>query len=563
MRLVIVESPAKARTLSSFLGPDVLVRATKGYVRRLPTKRLGIAVNDGYRAQFRMRSSFRKELAAIRSEAHLCAEVLIATDPDPAGELIAEDLEDLLSRVPVPLRRVIISDLTAGSVREALENPAKINTRLSAAQRTRHVIDRLFGYRTSRFLSLALRTSKPQGAGRLQSAMLIHIADAPAPNDDPLSSLGLELELWTENGKRLVGLFERHPDCDLPLDGTDVRVHIGALSKERFRLSPPSPHTTAGFLAAFTRSGEMNASEGMWAAQRLYEAAYRSGGSSEGLISYPRTDKAGLLPVHRARVRSAIRKRWGDDALGDDNHPDDATGHGGLCPTAPMRLPSTLRAALSPADFRAYAEIWSTAMASEMRPATCEKVVLGLTHGEGRKIGDFRVLRLVGNGFLRVSDDTGFTFPWVPEFATVDPVRLRWFACPKARSNPVLESSTDGVSEAACILEMARQGVGRPGSYADALQKLVDRKYVCRRHGRLQLTQSGSRVASCLKRYLPGLFSGHATQRLQSLLEEVAAGRIMYAEAVATYDRKVLMPCIDDAETVLEADRRLRDQNRY
>src|SRR5919201_2854163 len=384
--LIIVESPAKARTLKRFLGDRYDVRASMGHVRDLPEKEMGVEVDDGFKPHYEVVESRRKTINELRSASRKDQEVILASDPDREGEAIAWHLSEVLKlREP---KRIEFHEITSDAVRRALESPRGIDMRLVNAQQARRVVDRLVGFRLSPFLWS--KVQKGIGAGRVSSVALRLVVDREEEIRKfvPVESWSIDVELSKRSDANhfLARLhrpkaggddkFEVHNEAEAQeivrrLEGAVYRV-LGVEQKRRSKSSNP-PYITSTLQQDASSRLRMRPHIAMRVAQQLYEGVELGAEGQTGLITYMRTDSTRISAAADARVKAWIKGHHGDNYVGparaEKARPGAQEAHEAIRPTDPPRRPEDVRQYLSAEQYRLYEMIWRRFVASRMSPA--------------------------------------------------------------------------------------------------------------------------------------------------------------------------------------------------
>ena len=492
MRLLIVESPAKAATLAGFLGPGYRVRATEGHVCDLPDEGLGVDVDGAFEAQWRTAKGKRNVLAALRRDAEGCERIFLATDPDREGEAIAHHLAEALARTKVPAARVAFGEVTEEAVRAAVARPRPLDAGLVAAQQARRVVDRLVGYAVSRHLQHAVRSPRPLSAGRVQTAALRLLCEREHALADfaPTPTWGVEAEFQTEGGEAFSARLVRahgQPLGDGALDeGAAWQLAeaamlepyaAGSCRRTSERLPPPPPFTTAALLQAASEQLGLRPAEALRAAQQLYEGVELDDDVRVGLLTYPRTDGVRLARSAVAAIRHVIARDLGTDYLPDRPAaaPAKAAGrpqeaHEAIRPVAFERTPKAVRKYLTPVQYRLYRLVYQRAVASQAIPAVLERTEVESADPGGRFVFRASGARVTARGFLQIEGAE-------PETSALPALlgkgeRLATVRIAQAkRTAEVPERYT----EATLIGAMETRGIGRPSTYAATLETLAER----------------------------------------------------------------------------------------
>ena len=566
--LIIVESPAKAKTLKRFLGDRYDVKASMGHVRDLPEKEMGVEVDDGFKPHYEVVESRRKTINELRSAARKDHEVILASDPDREGEAIAWHLAEVL-HLPDP-KRIEFHEITADAVRRALESPRDIDMRLVNAQQARRVVDRLVGFRLSPFLWS--KVQKGIGAGRVSSVALRLVVD----REDEIRKF-VPVESWTidaELSKRdqeqrfLARLnrpagaaakdtdekFEIHNEAEAQellrkLEGATYRV-VGVEQKRRSKSSNP-PYITSTLQQDASSRLRMRPVSAMRVAQQLYEGVELGAEGPTGLITYMRTDSTRISAEADARVKAWIKAQHGEKYLGSSRSakatPGAQDAHEAIRPTDVNRTPDSIRQHLTPDQYRLYDLIWRRFVASRMAPAVYDQTQVEIEGGE-------YVFRATGSvlafdGFYRVwgRDENGENeLPRLEQGQDLDYHGIKpeqHFTQPPPR-----------YTEATLIKELEQRGIGRPSTYAPIVQTITkSHGYVDIKDRRLYPTRIGEVVNALMVDHFKPISDDEYTSKLETRLDQVESGKQEWVPVVRDFYGP-LQRMLDAAEEATPAD---------
>ena len=548
--LIIVESPAKARTLKRFLGDRFDVRASMGHVRDLPEKEIAVDVEDSFRPRYEVVESRRKTITELKSAAKKDTEVILASDPDREGEAIAWHLAEVLKlREP---KRIEFHEITADAVRRALESPRGIDMRLVNAQQARRVVDRLVGYRLSPFLWS--KVQKGIGAGRVSSVALRLVCD----REDEIRKF-VPVESWTidvELSKPASGAhfnarlhrpaetaatsesdtkFEVRNEAEAQeivrkLEGASYRV-LGVEQKRRTKSSNP-PYITSTLQQDASSRLRMRPRQAMRVAQQLYEGIDLGSEGSTGLITYMRTDSTRISAEAETRVKSFISEKHGDKYLGSARSskatPGAQDAHEAIRPTDVNRTPESVREYLSPDQFKLYDLVWRRFVASRMAPAVYDQTQAEIE-------GASYIFR--ANGSVLAFD--GFYKVWpreengendLPELAQGEALEYHGIKPEQHFSQP-----PPRYSEATLIRELEQRGIGRPSTYAPIVETIKDHGYVELKERRLHPTRTGEAVNAMMVEHFKTIADDDYTATLEKRLDEVEQGNQEWVPVVRDF----------------------------
>jgi DNA topoisomerase-1 len=546
--LIIVESPAKARTLKRFLGESYDVKASMGHVRDLPKKTLSVDVEAGFKPTYEVVESRRKTLGELKSAIGRGREVILASDPDREGEAIAWHLSEALHlRNP---KRIEFHEITAEAVRRALESPRDIDMNLVNAQQARRIVDRLVGYRLSPFLWD--KVQKGTSAGRVQSVALRLVCDREAE-----IKAFVAVESWTLDallGKvgdeqrfkaRLVRRASEGEKSRLEIAdaaGKDAilaelgeraafRV-LGIEEKRRTKASPP-PYITSTLQQDASSRLRFGPKRTMNVAQHLYEGIELGEQGSTGLITYMRTDSTNIAAEAEGRVRGWIRSELGDRYLGrprsDKARARAQEAHEAIRPTDPTRRPESVRQYLKDEEYRLYEMIWRRFVASRMADAVYTGNQAEIQAGDlvFRASG----VRLTFDGFYKVWErDERDDEAQLPELAAGEALTLHGLEPEQHFTQPPAR-----YSEATLIKELEERGIGRPSTYAAIVTVIQDRGYVESRERRLHPTDLGQMVNGVMVAHFGSIVDDKYTAAMEEKLDDIEKGGLEWTTIVGGF----------------------------
>jgi DNA topoisomerase I len=543
--LIIVESPAKARTLKRFLGDRYDVRASMGHVRDLPEKEIAVDVEDGFRPRYEVVESRRKTITELRSAAKKDQEVILASDPDREGEAIAWHLAEVLKlRDP---KRIEFHEITSEAVARALESPRGLDMRLVNAQQARRVVDRLVGYRLSPFLWS--KVQKGIGAGRVSSVALRLVVDreeeirkfVPVESwtvDVELSKRGDEAHFLARLHRPLAGgneKFEVHDEAEAQeivrrLEGASYRV-TGVEQKRRTKSSNP-PYITSTLQQDASSRLRMRPRVAMRVAQQLYEGIDLGSEGSTGLITYMRTDSTRISAEADAKVKSWIKGRHGERYLGASRAakavPGAQDAHEAIRPTDVNRTPESVRQYLSPDQLKLYDLVWRRFVASRMAPAVYDQTQVEIEGGEYVFRANGSVLAFDGFYVVWPREENGEND--LPPLAQGDGLDYHGLKPEQHFSQP-----PPRYSEATLIRELEQRGIGRPSTYAPIVETIKDHGYVELKDRRLHPTRTGETVNSIMVDHFKSIADDDYTATLEKRLDEVERGKREWVPVVKDF----------------------------
>jgi len=553
--LVIVESPAKARTVGQILGNKYVVTASQGHVRDLPKSKIGVDVAQDFEPSYVIMKEKQALLTQIKKAGKEAKQVYLATDPDREGEAIswhlqaAADWEDLAT----PPKRVVFHEITKEAVEEAFRNPREIDMQLVNAQQARRILDRLVGYQISPLLWR--RVQRGTSAGRVQSVSLRMVVDRereieafiPVESwtiDNLLRKAGTEATEKNQFSASLHSVKGDRARISIPNEEdarryesemADADYKVAEVRKRDVRQRPSAPFTTSTMQQEAGRKLRFTAQRTMAVAQQLYEGLTVGSEGQIGLITYMRTDSTQVASSAIEEVRDYIQGRYGKDHLPAKPrvYTRAAKGaqeaHEAVRPTSIKRDPASLKGYLSGEQLNLYTLIWSRMLASQMEDARSEATTLNIDavcKGSG-VVYNFRasgsVLRFAGfrSVYMEGRDDSAETDDkkTLPALAVGDAL-----SCSKLDANQHFTEPPPRFTEATLIKMMEEKGIGRPSTYAPTIGTLIDRSYVERERNRLTPTKLGITVTDLLTEYFIDIMDLDFTAKMEEELDDVSRG---------------------------------------
>jgi DNA topoisomerase-1 len=562
-KLVIVESPAKARTVGRYLGREFSVKASIGHVRDLLRSQLSVDVENGFEPKYRVPNEKKDVVKALKQEVAKAESVFLATDPDREGEAIAWHLMEAAEIEPERARRVVFHEITKPAIEEAFAHPRGLDLALVDAQQARRVLDRLVGYNISPLLWAKVRSRL--SAGRVQSAALRLVVDREREIEafQPREYWSIDAELLKPHRPpsflaRLVRVDGETPS--LPDEATvlpiveDMRgaVYRVAEVKRGTRLRRPfAPFTTSTLQQSASRRLGFTARKTMAVAQQLYEGLDLNGEQSTGLITYMRTDSTQVSRQAQEQARRVIEARFGRAYL-PDKPPFYRTrsstaqeAHEAIRPTAPSRAPDSVRPFLTEDQRKLYELIWNRFMASQMNPAVYDTLSVEV---EGRSTTRNYGLRLAASslrfpGFLAVhadprSEDNSVSEEELPEFNLAQLPELEQgdaLSLVELHPEQHFTQPPPRYTDASLVKALEENGIGRPSTYAPILSTLQQRGYVERAKRRLQPTEIGMVVNDLVVEHFPEIVDLGFTAKMEQELDEIAEGQRGWVEVVSEF----------------------------
>ena len=548
-KLVIVESPAKAKTIGKYLGRGYKVTASMGHVRDLPASTLGIDVENGYTPKYITIKGKQKLVKELKAEAKKCDGVLLATDPDREGEAISWHLANILGLDPAAPNRVTFDEITKKGVKEGMAHPRAIDIDLFNAQQARRELDRLVGYKLSPFLWRKVR--KGLSAGRVQSVAvrLIRDRELEIENFKPdeywnldalLSAAGDKSEFTarlaaTADGKKLTVTNKRQADEILAaLDGKDYT--ISKIEKGKRRRQPAPPFITSTLQQDASRAFGFSATRTMRAAQTLYEGVDIAGHGTVGLITYMRTDSLRIAAEAQTAAKNFIAERWGENYVcktarkwksRSATAAQDA--HEAIRPSMPELTPDEVEQSISGDTAKLYRLIWSRFMASQMADCIQDTVSASITAGDYLfRASGFRV---AFDGFTALyeesTDDAKKKETALPPLEEGQKLQLKKLTADQKFTQP-----PPLYTEATLIHALEENGIGRPSTYAPIITTIVDRGYVEKDQKKLKTTPLGQAVNTVMMEQFPNIVDVKFSADMEKKLDIVEAGKADWVKTI-------------------------------
>ena len=573
-KLVIVESPAKAKTISKYLGRGYKVTASMGHVRDLPASQLGIDVDNGFAPKYITIKGKQKLVKELKAEAKKCDGVLLATDPDREGEAISWHLANILGLDPTAPNRVTFDEITKKGVKEGMAHPRAINIDLFNAQQARRELDRLVGYKLSPFLWRKVR--RGLSAGRVQSVAVRLIRDreleienfkpdeywnidaALYPQTQSNSKNGFTARLAaTADGKKLTVTNKEQADTIVAaLDGKSYT--ISKLEKGKRRRQPAPPFITSTLQQDASRAFGFSATRTMRAAQTLYEGMDIAGHGTVGLITYMRTDSLRIAAEASAAAKQFIAGRWGDNYVCNTQRKwksRSATAaqdaHEAIRPSMPELTPDEVEQSISGDTAKLYRLIWSRFMASQMADCIQDTVSVSITAGDYLfRASGFRVSF---DGFTALyeesTDDKQKKETALPPLEEGQTLKLRSLTADQKFTQP-----PPLYTEATLIHALEENGIGRPSTYAPIITTIVDRGYVEKDQKKLKTTPLGQAVNTVMMEQFPNIVDVKFSADMEKKLDIIEAGKADWVQTIDDF-YKGFAKSLEDAEKNMEGKR--------
>ena len=555
--LVVVESPAKAKTINKYLGRDYKVIASMGHVRDLPKSKLGVDVDNDFAEEYESIATRKKVIKELKDAAKDASDIYIATDPDREGEAIGWHLAQELGGRKRKIHRLTFNEITKKAIQDALKQPRSIDEKMVAAQRARRVLDRLVGYKISPLLWDKVR--RGLSAGRVQSVALKVVCDrereierfVPEEYWNVFARLAgpqppeFEAKLLKKDGDAIKVANEEQSKAILGDLARASWVVSSLITKERKR------HAPAPFITSkLQQTARFPVKKTMMLAQQLYEGGIDIPNLTGGLITYMRTDSVRVSEEALSAVRDHIKTRFGGEYLPQTSNvykskADAQDAHEAIRPTSLQHDPETVKAYLTPDQYSLYRLIWNRFVASQMNPATFDETIVDVTAGDYL----FRVKGTIPKfaGWMatygltpgeteekdKTDDDEEGTSGVLPPLAQGDRLELK-----AIRPEQKFTQPPPRYSEATLVKELEENGIGRPSTYASIIAVLQDRDYVFKAEGRFKPTALGVIISDLLTKSFDDIIDVEYTRSLEDDLDKIEQGKTDYVRTLGEFYKK-------------------------
>ena len=547
--LVIVESPAKVKTIKKFLGKNYEVMASNGHVRDLPKSQLGIDVEGDFEPKYITIRGKGEILAKLRKEVKKAEKIYLATDPDREGEAISWHLSKALKLDDKDVKRISFNEITKNAVKESLKNPRQIDMDLVDAQQARRVLDRMVGYEISPLLWAKVK--RGLSAGRVQSVALRIVCDREEEINAfiPEEYWSLDAEILAEGEKKAIAakLYAKGKDKISISSKEEMDKIIKEIEHQEFKVldikkgervkKAPLPFTTSTLQQEASKALNFPISKTMRIAQQLYEGVDIKGQGTVGLITYLRTDSVRISDEADAMARSFIEENYGEQYLSGGKGKKAASAkiqdaHEAIRPSDINRVPSEIKESLSRDQFRLYQLIWKRFAASRMSNAVYETTTV--TIGAGEYQFHVSTSKVAFDGFMlayveadeeKVEKQAGFkaiTEDTKLQLGQLEP--KQHFTQPPAH-----------FTEASLVKALEELGIGRPSTYSPTITTIIARRYITKENKNLYVTEIGEIVNSIMKESFPTIVNENFTANMESLLDGVAEGNVNWKTVVSNF----------------------------
>lgn len=570
-KLIIVESPAKARTITKYLGKGYKVEASQGHVRDLPKSQIGVDVDHDFDLKYITIRGRGDILTRIRKEARTASEIYLATDPDREGEAISWHLGQVLGMNLEEPCRIEFHEVTKRAIQNAIKNPRPIDMGRVDAQQARRVLDRLVGYKISPLLWAKVK--KGLSAGRVQSVAtrMVVMREQDIEAFIPEEYWDVTVKAQSNGGRgrkthftaKLVTLDGEKANIT---NGADAQKAVERIQKAHFavytikrgekRKFPAAPFTTSSLQQEASRKLGFTTAKTMQVVQQLYEGVDLEGEGTQGIVSYIRTDSVRISEEAMTALREYIPERFGPDYLpeapieykGRKNAQD---AHEAIRPTDVRRTPDQIKSSLTKEQYNLYRLIYNRFLASQMMPALFETMTMEIAgdgvglrfYGEHKKFSGFTSVYEESTDDEIVSSETV-----LPQMNEGDPVLVS-----DVESEQHFTQPPSRYTEASLVRALEEKGIGRPSTYAPTITTIISRGYVSREKKRLYPTELGRMVTAMMEEFFAQIVDTEFTAKLEDQLDEVEEGKMGWKDILRAFYppfEKTLEKAEDEIEKV-------------
>jgi DNA topoisomerase-1 len=549
-KLVIVESPTKARTISRFLGKDFKIESSYGHIRDLPEREMGVDIENNFEPTYVIPPKAKKRVALLKKLATTAPEIILATDEDREGEAISWHLTQALGLGNQKLSRIVFHEITKSAIENALKNPRGIDTNLVDAQQARRILDRLVGYELSPFLWKKIK--RGLSAGRVQSVALRLIVEREREIErfKPEEYWTVEAELKKQSDPETKKFIARLAEIDgKPVKKFDIKsqaeadqivktlqgakYQVSAVVQKETRRFPAAPFTTSTLQQEAARKLGLSAKQTMMQAQELYETGY---------ITYMRTDSVNLAEQALRQAREVIKEKFGPDyALATPRRYKTKSkgaqeAHEAIRPTDLSKNPETLAGTLDDLQAKLYELIWKRTLASQMPEAIFDQTSVDI------KAGPNHIFRATGqvlkfDGFIKVytegrdeKDEEELTEGGLPKLILQEILNLLELGGKQHFTEP-----PPRFTDASLVKALEEYGIGRPSTYAPTISTILERGYVERKARKFYPTEIGTVVNDLLVENFPIIMDYEFTAKMENELDEIAEGKLAWQPVIKEF----------------------------
>ncbi|MEC9492896.1 type I DNA topoisomerase [Flexistipes sp.] len=573
--LVIVESPAKARTIERYLGRDFTVMASVGHVRDLPKNELGVEIEDNFTPKYKTIKGKKKIIDALKSAAKEADKIYLATDPDREGEAIAWHIATALKTKADNTYRVQFNEITKQGVNEGIKEPGRINMNRVNAQQSRRILDRLVGYKVSPLLWKPLKYGL--SAGRVQSVALRLICEreeeiekfvpkeywtldgyfeksAGAPES---KGEAVKARLEKKNGKK-IEIPDEKKVREILSDLENKEAKVTDVAKKELRQSPAAPFITSTLQQDANRKLGFTAKKTMMLAQQLYEGISLGNEGPVGLITYMRTDSTRVSSESVKQAKTFITKHFGEKFLGKGRSAKSQKkkagtqdAHEAIRPTNVDKSPDNIKNFLTNDQYKLYKLIWDRFVASQMAPALFDQSTITITVGDYEFITKGKILKFPG--FMKLYVESKENGENNEDSIIYDVTKDEKLEVKNYEEKQHFTSPPPRYSEARLVKTLEQKGIGRPSTYASIISTIIERNYVLLEEKKFRPTELGRIVNKLLISNFTNLFNAEFTAEMEKELDQVESGSKEWVELLNEF-YKDFRKELDKAEDKFDAD---------
>ncbi len=549
--LLIVESPAKARTIANYLKDDFIIKASVGHVKDLPESRLGVEIENEFTPEYQVIKGKIKILKEIKKAAETAKSIYLATDPDREGEAIAWHIAEELNRPKDVIHRVLFNEITTRSVREAILKPERLNRNKFEAQQARRILDRLVGYLISPLLWDKVR--RGLSAGRVQSVTVRLLCEREKEIQAFISQEYWSIQALLEGSvppsfkavlarihSKKVEIKNEGEAQAILRDLASASFSVKEIERKERRKFPPPPFITSQLQQEAWRKLRFTAKKTMSLAQRLYEGVELGQEGPVGLITYMRTDSVRIAPEALQEVRQFIEKKFGSPFLPEkpNSYKSRKTAqeaHEAIRPTSMNHDPEAVKPFLSKDQLVLYELIWNRFVACQMTPAVYDQTSLDIQAAKYlfRATGSILLFPGFMTLYIETEDENSAGEEpegKLPELKTGEILKLLGLTPEQHFTQP-----PPRYTEATLIKELEENGIGRPSTYAAILDNIQEREYVAKEKGRLYPTELGCLVSNLLVENFPDILDVQFTAQMEDKLDKVEEGQLPWIQALEDF----------------------------
>jgi len=557
MKLIIVESPTKAKTISRFLGKDYHIESSYGHVRDLPQKGLGVDIKNNFKPQYVIPEKAKKRVSELKRAAQKAREVILATDEDREGEAISWHLSNILKLKKDQAKRIAFHEITKPAILKALEHPRQINLSMVNAQQARRILDRLFGYKLSPFLWKKIR--KGLSAGRVQSVALRLIVEREKEIENFKSQEYWEIaaklqkekedqvfeaKLWKKNEKIIPkhGIKNQKEAQKIKDFLKKADFSVEKITQKELSKNPPAPFTTSTLQQAAGSVLGFSPKKTMRIAQQLYEGVELGKGGATGLITYMRTDSVAISPLAAKTAQKIIQEKFGKAYCIEkprnykSRTKNSQEAHEAIRPTFLEKDPDSVAPFLSANQLKLYSLIWSRTLASQMAAAKINSLTVEILAKNKNQPKNAFSLKATGStikfdGYLALFSQTERKENYLPSLSENDSLQLEEIVAQQKFTQP-----PSRYSEAMLVKALEEKGIGRPSTYAPTISIIQERDYVRKdENKKLFPTEIGRVVSDLLVDHFGEIVDYQLTAKLEKELDLVAQGEADWIEVVKNF----------------------------